>query len=359
MSPTQLRSFCAATASAVAVLTASAAGAQADRRTVAGASIAIYDLAGRVQVEPGTGTDVVVEVVRGGRDSRRLSVEVGELRGRNTLRVIFPDDDIIYPEIGRWSSSDFSVNSDGTWGGDRGDRSWFRGHRIHVRGSGRGTEAWADLRILVPAGKRVDVHLGVGEMDASRVDADLHLEASSGRVHATNTKGSLSIDTGSGGIDVRGATGESVNLDTGSGGIAVYDVTSKRCKLDTGSGGVRGGGLDCGDELTIDTGSGSISVDGAKASRIKLDAGSGGIDVAVTSAPRSLDVEAGSGGVTISLPSTVSAEVEIETGSGGIESDFPIQVTRMERNHLRGTLGKGEGRVHIESGSGRVHLRKT
>ena len=357
MSSTQLRSLRAATIASLLVLAGSTAHAQAERRTVAGSSIAIYDIAGRVQVEPGTGSEVVVEVTRAGRDSRRLTVEVGEIRGRNTLRVIFPDDDIVYPELGRWSNSDFSVNSDGTWGGDRGDRSWFRGHRIHVRGSGRGVEAWADLRILVPAGKRVDVNLGVGEMDANRVDADLHLDASSGRVHATNTKGTLSIDTGSGGIDVRGATGESVTLDTGSGGISVYEVSSKRCKFNTGSGGVKGGGLDC-DDLDIDTGSGSISVDGAKASRIKLDAGSGGINVAVNSSPRSLDVDAGSGGVTISLPSTISAEVEIETGSGGIDSDFPIQVTRMERNHLRGTLGKGEGRIRIESGSGRVHLRR-
>jgi hypothetical protein len=357
MSSIQLRSFCAATASTLAVLAASTATAQADRRTVSGSSIAIYDIAGRVQVEPGTGSEVVVEVTRGGRDSRRLSVEVGEIRGRNTLRVIFPDGDIVYPELGRWSNSDLSVNSDGTWGGDRGDRSWFRGHRIRVSGGGRGVEAWADLRILVPAGKRVDVNLGVGEMDATRVDADLHLDASSGRIHATNTKGNLTIDTGSGGIEVRGATGESLMLDTGSGGISAWDITSKRCKLDTGSGGVRGGGLDC-DDLTIDTGSGSIGVDGVKASRIKLDAGSGGINVSLTSSPRSLDVDAGSGGVTISLPSAVSAEVEIETGSGGIDSDFPIQVTRMERNHLRGTLGKGEGRIRIESGSGRVHLRK-
>lgn len=340
---------------ALATLAATASAyAQTERRTVAGAAIAIYDIAGRVQVEPGSGSDVVVEITRGGRDSRKLSVEVGDVRGRNTLRIVFPDDEIVYPELGRRSNSSFSVNSDGTWGGDRG---WLRERRVRVSGSGSGLEAWADLRVLVPAGKHVEVNLGVGELSANRVDADLRLDAASARVASTNTKGNLTIDTGSGGIDVRGATGDAISLDTGSGSVSASDLNAKRCKIDTGSGGVSGTGLAC-DELSIDVGSGRIRVDDVKASRITLDAGSGGIDVSIASSPKSLNVDAGSGGVTVSLPSNVNAEVDIETGSGGIDSDFPIQVTRMERNHLRGTLGNGSGRIHIESGSGRVHLRK-
>lgn len=297
---------------------------------------------------------MVVEVTRGGRGGRKLSIETGELRGKNTLRVIFPDDEIVYPELGRWSNSEFSVNSDGTWGGDRG---WFRGHRVRVKGGGSGLEAWADLRIFVPPGKRVDVSLGVGELNATRVDSDLRLDASSARLVATDTKGNLSMSAGSGGVEVRGASGGEIRLSTGSGGVRATDVTSPRCKLDTGSGGVAGGRLAC-DELSINVGSGRIRVDDAKSSRVKLDAGSGGIEFTATTAPRSLVVDAGSGGVTITLPSGVNAEVDIETGSGGIDSDFPVQVRRVERNRLRGTLGDGSGSIRIESGSGRVHLRK-
>ncbi|HLA90916.1 MAG TPA: DUF4097 family beta strand repeat-containing protein [Gemmatimonadaceae bacterium] len=336
------------------LFTASAALAQTERKIVSGPFIAVFDIVGRVRVEPGTGSDVIVEITRGGRDARKLSVEVGEIRGKHTLRVIFPDDEIVYPALGRWSNSNFSVNSDGTWGGERG---WGRGHRVRVKGSGSGLEAWADLRLLVPAGKHVEVHLGVGELDANRVDADLTLDAASARVTATGTKGNLTIDTGSGGIEVRGAAGDEISLDTGSGGVSATDVSGKRCKIDTGSGGVSGDRLSC-DDLTIDVGSGSIRVDDAKGSRIRLDSGSGGIRFGMTSAPRSLEVESGSGGVTISLPSNVNAEVEIETGSGGIDSDFPVQVTRMERRHLRGTIGDGSGRIRIETGSGSVRLRK-
>src|ERR1019366_9143248 len=196
---------------AITAIAARPAAAQTERRALAGTSVAIYDLVGRVQVEQGSGSEVVVEISRGGHDAKKLSIDVGQLRGRNTLRVRFPDDDIVYPDLGRWSSSDFRVNSDGTWGGndrdDRDDRDdhWWGGHRIRIKGGGSGTEAWADLRILVPSGKDVAVYIGVGELGATHVSADLRLSASSGRVTIKDTKGNLVAATGSGGVDVRGA----------------------------------------------------------------------------------------------------------------------------------------------------------
>jgi hypothetical protein len=345
---------------AATAFAAHSAAAQTEHRTLAGSSIAIYDLAGRVQVEQGLGSEVVVEITRGGHDAKKLTIDVGELRGRNTLRVRFPDDDIVYPDLGRWSSSDFRINSDGTWGGndrdDRDDRGWG-GHRIRIKGGGSGTEAWADLRILVPSGKDVAVYIGVGELGATHVSADLRLSASSGRVTIKDTKGNLVAATGSGGIDVRGANGDDVRISAGSGSITANDVAGKRLRVSTGSGGVTGSGLSS-DDLDISAGSGSIRVDDARAPRVRLSSGSGGIRVGFASPVKSLDASTGSGGVTVTLPGAVNAQVDVSTGSGGIDSDFPVQVNRMERNRLRGQIGDGSGTIRIRSGSGSVHLRK-
>jgi lia operon protein LiaG len=351
---------------AAAAVAAHSAAAQTERHNLAGSSVAIYDLVGHVKVEEGSGSDVVVELTRGGHDAKQLKVEVGELRGRNTLRVVYPDDDIIYPDLGRRSESDLRVNNDGTFGGDdrgdRGDRGNRRDrssgdHRVRVRGGGSGTEAWADLRILVPAGKEVAVYVGVGELGATHVTADLRLNASSARVTVNGTKGNLVAGTGSGAVEVRGASGDAVTIEAGSGGLSVTDVSGKRLSINTGSGGVTASGLTS-DDLEIDVGSGSIRAEDVRAPRTKIDAGSGGVHIAFASPVKSLDVNAGSGGVTISLPGAVNAEVDIETGSGGIDTDFPVTVNRMERNRLRGQIGDGSGRIHIESGSGSVHLRK-
>jgi lia operon protein LiaG len=357
-SPNVLRCGIVVAASALAL---HASSAQTERRSLSGSSIAIYDLVGRVQVEQGSGSDVVVEVTRGGRDAKKLSIEVGELRGRSTLRVRYPDDDIVYPELGRWSGSDFRINSDGTFGDDDGDddrrdRGWG-GRRVSIKGGGSGTEAWADLRSLVPNGKDVDVQVGVGALDATHVTANLRLGAASARVTVRDTKGNLVAAAGSGGVDVRGATGDDVAITTGSGGVTANDVGGKRLRLRTGSGGITGAGLTS-DDLDIGAGSGAIRVDDARAPRARLSSGSGGIRVSFAAPVKSLDASTGSGGVTVTLPGPVNAELDVETGSGGIDSDFPVQVNRMERHQLRGQIGDGSGHIRIRTGSGSVHLQK-
>src|ERR1019366_9059583 len=212
-------------------------------------------------------------------------------------------------------------------------------------------------RILVPSGKDVAVYIGVGELGATHVSADLRLSASAGRVTVKDTKGNLVAATGSGGVDVRGANGDDVRISAGSGSITANDVGGKRLRVSTGSGGVTGSGLSS-DDLDVSAGSGSIRVDDARAPRVRLSAGSGGIRVGFASPVKSLDASTGSGGVTVTLPGTVNAEVDVSTGSGGIDSDFPVQVNRMERNRLRGQIGDGSGHIRIRSGSGSVHLRK-
>jgi len=351
---TALRSGLAVTALA---LVAHTAGAQTVSKTLSGSSVAIYDLAGHVQVEQGTGSDVTVEVTLAGHDAKKLSVEVGELHGRNTLRIRYPDDDIVYPDLGRWSNSDFRINSDGTWGNgyDDDDRGW--GRRVRITGNGSGTEAWADMKILVPAGKDVAVYTGVGELGASHVNADLRLSAASGHVTATNLKGNLIASAGSGGVDVRSASGDDVRISAGSGGVHATDVSGKRLHVSTGSGGLTASGLTS-DELNVSVGSGSLRIDDTRSPDVRLSAGSGGIHAGFAAPVKSLDVSNGSGGVTVTLAGAVNAEVDVTTGSGGIDSDFPITVNRMERHQLRGQIGDGSGHIRIRSGSGSVQLRK-
>src|SRR5262245_28581366 len=109
-----------------ALLFAVPAAAQTSRYVLKGDSIAVYNLVGELRVEAGTGSDVEVELQRGGADASKLDVQTGPLRGRETLRVIYPDDVILMPDWGRgrgWSTT-LRVRDDGTFGSD-GDH---RGH---------------------------------------------------------------------------------------------------------------------------------------------------------------------------------------------------------------------------------------
>ncbi len=337
------------------LLVARSASAQSERETLPGASVAVYNMVGRMTVETGTGPDAVVEITRGGRDAKSLRVETGRRGDRNVLRVIYPDDQIVYPRMQNgWGRTEMRVNDDGSWGGR--DR-WNEGRRVRISSRGSGLEAWADIRILVPAGKSVHAHLGVGELSANRVSGEIALESSSGQTSATGVRGSLSIDVGSGGAIVRDADVEVLNIDTGSGGVQLSDVKAARCIIDTGSGGVNGVQANC-TELRVDVGSGGVQIDDVRASEVVVDAGSGSVSMTLRESPRSVSIESGSGGVVLALPASLSAEVDLESGSGRIETDFMLRTNRIERQHVRGTIGDGTGRIRIETGSGGIKLRR-
>jgi lia operon protein LiaG len=333
-----------------------ARGQQTERFTLDGREVAVYNLVGTMKVEGGGGDKVVVEVTRAGADAGRLKIETGDVRGRSSLRVRYPEDRIVYPQLNNYGRSTFSVNDDDTFG-DGGERNWGRDRRrIEVRSSGPGLEAHADLRILMPKGKSLFVRNGVGETTIDNVDGQLHASVASARVRASHVRGSMSLDTGSGGIEVTDMTGD-LNLDAGSGGVTLDGVRGGSLHMDVGSGSLRGRAIDV-SEIVADVGSGGVRLASVKTPKLHLETGSGGSDVELLAPADEISIEAGSGGVTLRLPAATGATVDIETGSGGIESDFDVRVSRMERHALRGTVGDGRARIKIESGSGSIRLLK-
>jgi len=320
---------------------------------ISGRSVAIYNLAGHVEVVRGSGSDVVVRVDRGGSDASELRIETGDIRGVSTLRVIYPDDEIVYPEMGRGSNTSLNVRADGTFSdGGRG-----RDERVQIRGRGAGLEAWADLVVEVPAGREVSVYLATGAVEARGVDGDLKIDTGSGPVTASDISGSLDVDTGSGSISVRGVAGP-LRVDTGSGRVSVSDVRGDFIEIDTGSGGVTGVSLDA-RTLSVDTGSGSIELERVTSREILLDTGSGSIDIELLSDIDRLDADTGSGSITVRAPDSLGATVDIETGSGGIDLDFPVEVRSVRRDELRGTIGDGRGEINIDTGSGTIRLLRS
>lgn len=355
-----------------------AAGAQTERRSLNGSRVALYNVAGEVRVERGRGRDVEFEVTRSGPDASKLRVETGSVRGVPTLRVIYPDDDVVYRgprddarsgsrndsrddrwyDRGRWSNNrtETRIRDDGTWGGDWGRDSWG-GRRMRVTSNGRGLEAWADIRVFVPDGQQFDAYLLVGLLTAADVDGSLKLDVGAARVRAERTRGSLDIDAGSGGVEVRNAQATLLKVDNGSGGVQMDDVRADDCDVDSGSGGLTGRGVSC-RRFNLDIGSGGVRIEDASMDDVNIDTGSGGIALTLRNSPRRLSASAGSGSVTLGLPASLDATLDIETGSGSITTDFAVRTNRVERNSLRGTVGDGRNSVRVETGSGSVRLRR-
>lgn len=341
---------------ALALAAPVAAHGQTDHRSLSGDRVAVYNLAGRMRVQAAAGSQVTVDVTRGGSDGARLRIETGEIRGWQTLRVVYPSDHIVYRDMQWRGRTQIHVNSDGTFDDDNNTGwSWGR-DRVEIRSSGDGLDAHADVVVGVPKGQRVAVHVGAGDATISNVDGDIRVSVASATVTSEHTRGRLSLDTGSGSVSVVDAQGE-VKLDTGSGGVTIDGVHGETLDVDTGSGSVRGQDIDA-KMLKVDVGSGGLRLDRVNAPRTTADAGSGTVELQFLSTVDDLVLDTGSGGVTVRLPAAQSAQVDIETGGGGIDSDFAVATTRLERNHLRGQIGDGRGRIKIESGSGTVRLIK-
>jgi lia operon protein LiaG len=353
MRSTTLRHFIAFAAAAAAVGAVPAlALAQGERVSLSGSDVAVYNLVGSIAAVAGSGSDVVVTVVRAGKDAAQLRVEHGEIAGRQTLRVVYPARRITFGDENRWGGqTTLRVNDDGTF-----DDSNDRGSRVEIGGRSGGLEARANLTIAVPAGKEIHLHLAVGNVTVTNVNGDVSVDVDAADVTTTGTTGSLTLDTGSGEVSITDAHGD-VNLDSGSGSVTLSRITGNRLAVDAGSGRMRADAINS-KRIDLDLGSGGATLKNITATDVKLDCGSGSTEIDLVSDIHLLDIDSGSGGVTVWIPATLGARVDIEAGSGGIDLGVPVSVTRMENDHVTGTIGDGQGTIHIEAGSGGVHLKK-
>jgi hypothetical protein len=333
---------------ALALLAGPVAAQEVER--IAGDDVAIYNLAGEVEIVRGSGSDVVVRITRGGTDASQLAVVTGDINGRGTLRIVYPGDEIVYPEMGRGSSSSLRVRENGTFSDGMGRG----GEQVRVRGSGSGLEAWADLRVEVPEGQAISVYQAVGTAEATGVIGDLSIDTGSGEVTATDISGALDVDTGSGRVSVQGLRGR-LGVDTGSGRVDVADVVGSVVEIDTGSGGVTAAGIQA-ERVGVDTGSGSVELEGVTSAEVRVDTGSGSVEIELLRDVELLEVDTGSGSVTVRAPSNLGAEIDLDTGGGGIDVDFPVEVQSVRRDMMRGRIGDGRGEIEIDTGSGSIRL---
>jgi hypothetical protein len=333
---------------ALAFLAAAPLAAQGTRYSLDGGDVAIYNIAGQVRVEPGSGSSVVAEVSLLGPDAGRLRVDENGAR----LTVVYPSDQIVYAPLGRHSETTLHINRDGSFSGGR-DRN---GRRVRITGDGDGLEAHADPRILIPAGRTVAVYLTVGRLTATNVNGRLTLDVASADVDVSGTRGSLDLDLGSGNVSVANAEGDLV-LDTGSGDVTISDIRGTRLELDTGSGSITGTDISA-DRVVLDAGSGDIRLNGVASRDLSLDTGSGEVEIELTTDVDRLVLDSGSGDVTVRAPANLGARVDIETGSGRVSGNLISGLLNRnddeDDDHVSGTIADGDGTITVDTGSGDV-----
>ena len=199
-----------------------AAQSERQRFALGTGTIAIYNLAGELTVEPGSGSEVVVEVERGGADASQLRIETGPRQGMQTLRVIYPGDQVVYPPLGRGTRSSVDVGADGTFRNDH-SAGWLGKRRVTVSGTGGGVEAWANVHVSVPRGQKLRLQWVAGATHVGAVEGDVRVDNSSSPVEVRGLRGKLVVDTGSGEVSLKEVQGDIV-VDTGSGSVTIVNA---------------------------------------------------------------------------------------------------------------------------------------
>jgi lia operon protein LiaG len=327
--------------------------AQTDRITLPGTRVAVYNLAGSLTVEGGTGSETVVEVTRNGDDRASLRVDRATVEGNEAVRVVYPGSSVVYTPAGnRRISSTVTVDDGGIY--RRGSR--LLGKQVKIQSTGSGTRASADIKVVVARGARLTVGLAVGEVTVTNVDGLITMDMAAGWVNVTGAKAGVAANVGSGAITIADAQG-TVSAHSGSGSISLRDVTAERVDAETGSGGIRASNVRT-PALRANTGSGSISMATTEAKSVSLQTGSGSIEADLVSDIDNAAISTGSGSVVVRVAPSVGAALNVATGSGGIRSDVAVTNESRARSQLRGSIGDGRGQLRIETGSGSVQLLK-
>jgi DUF4097 and DUF4098 domain-containing protein YvlB len=64
------------------------------------------------------------------------------------------------------------------------------------------------------------------------------------------------------------------------------------------------------------------------------------------------------GGIDFTAPPNLSAAVEVSTHNGTIDSDLSITaIGEVSKRQLRGTVGGGQGKLHLETHNGSIKIR--
>jgi hypothetical protein len=353
----------------VPILLTLAAGAAVAREferefTFATDDLKVVNMIGTVQVVEAPGDEFQIQVTVRGEDATEDFLEFAELNDDGEVFAIkFPiqkHTKYVYPELGRGSKTTMSFDNEDDHG-----KSWLKkvfsgmsGTRVTVSGKGNGKEVWADMVIAVPRGAELEMRLGVGEIAAGDLKADLNLDTSSGAIQVTNLEGDLLADTGSGHVMATGIDGE-VNIDTGSGHVEVTDCEGREIKVDTGSGRVIAENVKC-DNLDIDTGSGSVKARRIATDQARIDTGSGSVVLQLDRmGDGKFDIDTGSGSIELIMPDDASARISADTGSGSVNNDFAgSEVVRKDKREMELIVGDGESRVRLDAGSGSITVAK-
>jgi hypothetical protein len=215
-----------------------------------------------------------------------------------------------------------------------------KGHDGWFNWNGENAMAPTKLDITVPRGASLKVNVVSAPLSVDGIDGgDIEVNSVSGRVRINAQTPMLNAVSVSGNVAFSGHAAQA-KLQTVSGDILAPSLGAA-VELQTVSGHIQAGGGPW-RQLSLSTVSGDVQLNGSVA------------------ANGSISIDSMSGDVQLQFPATLNSNLHANTFSGDLRSDFgtPTHPEHGPGSTLDTVVGNGSGKIHIESFSGDVRIRK-
>jgi hypothetical protein len=158
-------------------------------------------------------------------------------------------------------------------------------------------------------------------------------------------------------LDVQAPNQMDLDLITHNGAVEISDITGR---LDATT---HNGKVTCeriSGTTIFETHNGSVTCNEISGNT-KLKSHNGSVKAFYTSdAPSVCDISmvTHNGSIELQTPPSLSAKIDVSTHNGSINTDLPITVSgKISKNKLTGTIGGGEGQLHLETHNGSIRIR--
>ena len=238
-----------------------------------------------------------------------------------------------------------------------------QGNDVIVRGKFEGGQRWfnrnfngdAKFVVSVPSRYNVDLSTSGGDIGVGDLQGQARAKTSGGGIKLGAIEGPVNAHTSGGDISVGGARG-AADLYTSGGGIDIGDVGGNlQAKTSGGSVEVRRAGGD----VFIRSSGGGIEI-GDAAGTVNAETSGGSIRARLSSQPRNDSrLSTSGGGITISLAPNFSLDVDAHTSGGDVETDVPVTLLGHQRESaLEGKINGGGPKLVLRSSGGDIRIRK-
>jgi hypothetical protein len=234
----------------------------------------------------------------------------------------------------------------------------YQGRSVEIGNSKGAAQVAVHLEVVVPFDIEASFKQVMGSLHCARSRGSFELEVIDGEALAQQLNGALEARTGRADLTVKTFRGERLSLQTGSGAVDVSDIHVDEARLRSSSGDIEGLLVNVA-ALHVDSGDGNVSLADFEPGSFELNTTSGSVDLA-TRLRRATggSVHSETGNVTLRFGGLTSFELDASAPSGSVKfKGLPLEVLREDEQGMLLKHRSGGRSVVVRTGNGDVLVR--